>query len=59
MSTSTDTIEVPPPDEIRRRLASAVAEARALRQLLKLAEAAVRARDARRHGDAAEGRAGE
>jgi hypothetical protein len=46
MST-TNTLEVPPPEEIRRQLAAAVAEARALRRLLKLAEAAASAREAR------------
>jgi hypothetical protein len=33
-------ISVPPPAEIRRRLAVAVAEARALRKLLRFAQAA-------------------
>jgi hypothetical protein len=50
-----DIIEVPPPQEIRRQLAAAVAEARALRQLLKLSEAAVRAREAQRRRELAEG----
>jgi hypothetical protein len=52
---SEQSIEVPPPAEIRRQLAAAVAEARALRQLLKLVEAAVRARDAQRLRGPAEG----
>jgi hypothetical protein len=55
MSTADTSIEVPPPAEIRRQLAAAVAEARALRQLLKLAEAAVRAREAQRLREATEG----
>jgi hypothetical protein len=41
-------LTVPPPDQIRARLAAAVAEARALRRLLRLSEAAQRADQARR-----------
>jgi len=40
-------IQVPPPDEIRQELAAVVAEARALRQLLKLSEAAGRVQETR------------
>jgi hypothetical protein len=46
MDTSTP-LTVPQPDEIRARLAAAVAEARTLRQLLRLSEAAQRAAEAR------------
>jgi hypothetical protein len=50
-------IRIPPPDEIREQLHAAVAEARALRQLLKLAEAAASAKEARkRREQAAAGR---
>jgi hypothetical protein len=42
MSTRPDPIHVPPPAEIREQLAAVVAEARALRRLLRLAEAASR-----------------
>jgi hypothetical protein len=41
------TITIPTPDEIRKRLRGAVEEAKALRQLLRLAEAAERAERAR------------
>jgi hypothetical protein len=51
----TGVLEIPEPAEIRRRLAAAVKEARALRHLLKLAEAAVRAREAQRRREPAEG----
>ena len=48
---STDTlqtpIQVPPPDQIRERLSAVVAEARALRKLLRLSEAVVSAQEAR------------
>jgi hypothetical protein len=40
-------IQVPPPAQIRERLVAVVAEARSLRQLLKLSEAAYRAEEAR------------
>jgi hypothetical protein len=43
MSTSKPSlIQVPPPSEIRERLAAVVAEARSLRKLLKLSQAAYR-----------------
>jgi hypothetical protein len=44
-------IEVPPPDEIRRRLRASIAESRALRQLLKLAEAAYKVKECRARRD--------
>jgi hypothetical protein len=47
MSPSIGPIQVPAPAEIRRRLAEAVAEARALRRLLRLAEAACDAQRAK------------
>jgi hypothetical protein len=47
MSTS-DRLLISPPDQIRKELALVVAEARALRQLLRLAEAAVRRHETRR-----------
>jgi hypothetical protein len=48
MSTTQQTpIQVPPPDQIREQLAATVAEARALRKLLRLAEAAYGVREVR------------
>jgi hypothetical protein len=46
MSTTDEPIQIPPTAQIRERLAATVAEARALRRLLKLAEAACRAKEA-------------
>jgi hypothetical protein len=46
MRTTGEPIQIPPPDQIRERLTAAVAEARALRRLLRLAEAAYSAREA-------------
>jgi hypothetical protein len=46
MSTTPETIVVPPPAEIRQRLLAARNEARALRRLLKLSEAAYQAKEA-------------
>jgi hypothetical protein len=51
MSTNSP-LSIPPPAEIRARLAAIVAEARALRRLLRLAEAAARAQEARQHREA-------
>jgi hypothetical protein len=48
MST-TQPLQVPPPSQIREQLAAVVAEARALRRLLKLAEAAAQAEEAKNH----------
>lgn len=45
-TTPTETILVPPPAQIKERLAATVAEARSLRKLLKLSEAAYRVREA-------------
>jgi hypothetical protein len=47
MNTNPHMIQIPPPDQIREQLAATVAEARALRKLLKLSEAAARAEEAR------------
>jgi hypothetical protein len=44
-------ITVPPPEEIRRRLRASIAESRALRQLLKLAEAACKVKECRDRRD--------
>jgi hypothetical protein len=48
MSDTNDTIEVPAPPKIRERLRAVVAEARSLRKLLKLSEAAYEAQEASR-----------
>lgn len=48
MSTKAEPIQVPPPEQIRERLAAAVAEARALRKLLRLSEAVVNVEESRR-----------
>jgi hypothetical protein len=51
-TTTTDQrISVPPPAEIRRRLAETVAEARALRKLLRLSEAAAHVQEQSRHAN--------
>jgi hypothetical protein len=44
-------ITVPPPEELRRRLRASIAESRALRKLLQLAEAAYKVKRCRARRD--------
>ena len=45
---NTATLTIPAPDEIREQIRARVSEVRALRQMLKLAEAAQQAEEARK-----------
>lgn len=54
---STDTITIPAPDSLRANIRTRTAELRALRRLLRLAEAAQAVDHARCDGDEADGHA--
>jgi hypothetical protein len=49
-----DAITIPPPEQLRRDIAAKCAELRAMRELLRMAEAAVRAGITREQADARE-----